>query len=299
MPNVRRSFLLLHLIVFIWGFTGILGKLISLGSYQLTWYRTILAASGILVWLLFKRKSLRITGNAFLKFAGVGAIIALHWITFYEAIKVSNVSVALACFSCGALFAAFIEPFFFRRRIRLYEIFFGAIVIVCLWMISNVEAKYTWGILLSIVAAFTSALFGVLNGLLVKKHDAGVISFYELLAGFGIMTIFLLVTGDLEAGKIAMSAADLGWLLTLSLVCTSFTFVTSVSIMKEISPYTLVLTVNLESVYSIILAYFIFGDEEKMSLTFYLCTVVIIATVLANGWFRQRMERIKNGPAAS
>lgn len=298
MTNIRRSFFLLHLIVFIWGFTGILGKLISIGSYQLTWYRTILAASGILAWLLYRRQLLRVSWRALAKFAGVGAVIAVHWITFYEAIKVSNVSVALACFSCGALFAAFIEPFFFRRRIRLYEIFFGAVVIFCLWMISNVEAKYSAGILLSIVAAFTSSLFGVLNALLVKKHEPGVISFYELLSGFVIMTVFLFFTGELSPEKIFLSPSDLGYLLILSLVCTSFTFVTSVSIMKEISPYTLILTVNLESVYSIILAYFIFGDDEKMSFTFYLCTVVIILTVVANGWFKQRLEKIRSGSAS-
>lgn len=287
MLQFTRNHLLLHFIVFIWGFTGILGKLISLGSFQLTWYRTILAAGGILVWLLFTKQSLRADKKALLRFAGVGAIIALHWITFYQAIKVSNVSVALACFSSGALFAAFIEPFFYKRRILLYEVLFGCIVIACLVVISNLEAKYTAGILLSIVAAFTSALFGVMNGVLGKKYEPGVISFYELLSAFLWMTIYNAAAGEFTGDKMTMHDYDWLWMLLLALVCTSLTMVISINIMKTISPYTLVLTVNLESVYSIILAFLIFGNDEKMSLAFYGCTLAIIMTVLANGWCKK------------
>lgn len=287
MLQFTRNHFLLHFIVFIWGFTGILGKLISLGSFQLTWYRTFLAAAGILAYLLFTKKSLRTDWKGLLRFAGVGAIIALHWITFYQAIKVSNVSVALACFSCGALFAAFIEPFFYKRRILLYEVLFGCVVIVCLILISNVEAKYTAGIILSIVAAFTSALFGVMNGKLGKMYEPGLISFYELISVFFWITIYNAVAGEFTADKMALHDYDLLWLLLLSFVCTSLTMVISINIMKTISPYTLVLTVNLESVYSIILAFVIFGNDEKMSLPFYLCTLGILATVLANAWCKK------------
>lgn len=287
MLQFTRNHYLLHFIVFIWGFTGILGKLISLGSFQLTWYRTFLAAAGILIYLLFTKKSLRTDWKGLLRFAGVGSIIALHWITFYQAIKVSNVSVALACFSCGALFAAFIEPFFYKRRILLYEVLFGCVVIVCLILISNVETKYTAGILLSIVAAFTSALFGVMNGKLGKTYEPGLISFYELLSAFLWMTIYNAAAGEFTADKMTLHDYDLLWLLLLSFVCTSLTMVISINIMKTISPYTLVLTVNLESVYSIVLAFVIFGNDEKMSLPFYLCTLGIFATVLANAWCKK------------
>lgn len=291
MQKFNRNYLLLHLLVFIWGFTGILGKLISLGSYQLVWYRLAVAPLVILGWLLYRKSPLRVEPKHLLKFSVVGLLIAAHWILFYESIKVSNVSVSLACFSSGALFSAFLEPFFYKRGIRFYEVFFGAVVIVCLWMISNFETKYTWGIILGIASAFMTSLFGVLNSLLTKKHDAGAISFYELGTGFIFTTIYMLFAGEFSVAKLTPQPLDILWLLLLTLVCTCFTFITSLHVMKEISAYTVSLTLNLESVYSIVLAYFIFGKDEQMSLKFYGCTLVILATVFTNAWFKGRMAR--------
>ena len=213
---------------------------------------------------------------------GISFLITLHWIFFYHAIKVSNVSVTLACFSSGALFTALIEPLFFKRRIIFYELLFGLIVIGALCLIFNVETKYTQGIILSIGAALTSSLFSVLNGTLVKKYDSTVMSFYEIMGGILFMTGYFLLSSELTPSLFFVSYSDLIYLLILGLVCTAFTFVIAIEIMKEISPYTITLSVTLESIYGIILAYFIFGKDEIMSTGFYIGTMVILATVVAN-----------------
>src|SRR5688572_14100829 len=238
LPEKNQNFLLLHLIVFIWGFTAILGKLISISATALVWWRIVIALLGILVYIKIRKTDLKTDGKTLLKFFGVGVIIALHWVLFYQAIKVSNVSVTLACFSSGALFASFLEPLFYKRKIVGYEIFSGVIVILALLLIFKIEQKYLWGILLSLGAAFTSALFAVINGKLVEKHNPIVITFYEMLGGLIVLSVFIAFFFRDEFAIISVHSSDFFYLLILGLVCTAFTFIVSVSIMRSISPYT-------------------------------------------------------------
>ena len=285
-----RNYLLLHLIVFIWGFTAILGKQISLAAIHLVWYRIIIANVGIFIYLKFRKTSLKISLTDFFKFSGVGILIAFHWICFYQAIKVSNISVTLACFSSGALFTAFIEPLFFRRKISRMEVFFGFIVLLVIGMIFKIEIKYKLGIILSLLSALGSALFSVLNGLLARGRDSKIISFYELLAGFLGITVYFLFDGQLTGSMLIISTSDFLLLSILGIICTAFPFIVALDIMKEISPYTVNLTVNLESVYGIILAFLIFGEDEKMTTGFYIGTAVIFITVFANAVLKRRKK---------
>ena len=178
-----KYYLHLHLIVFIWGFTAILGKLISIDAIPLVWFRMSLASSFIAFYFLYKKKSLKLDKKSLFKFFISGILIALHWITFFKAIKVSNVSVALVTMSTGAFFTSFIEPFFFKRRIKGVEIILGLMVIVGLYIIFSFESQYTLGIIYALISSFLSAIFSVLNGLFVKKHNASLISFYQLFFG--------------------------------------------------------------------------------------------------------------------
>lgn len=286
-----RSYIYLHIIVFIWGFTAILGYLISLEALPLVWYRIFIALITLLLFFVVRKKSLKVTRNKLLQFLAAGVVIALHWLTFFWAIKVSNISVTLACLSTGAFFASILEPIFYKRKIDSYEVFFGIIVICALAIIFSVEVNYFEGIILGLVAACLSALFSIINGKLVKHTEAAVITFYEMLGGLLILTVFLLFTGGFTKDFFTLDLSDLFWLIILGVFCTAFAFIGSVYILRELSPYTVMLTINLEPVYGILLALILFKDSEKMNAQFYLGALLILSTVVLNGIVKNRKRR--------
>lgn len=293
MPKTElKNYLHLHFLVFIWGFTAILGALISIDAIPLVWYRMLFAVILVFIYFIIKKKSLSIGPKALLKFFIGGVIIAVHWIFFFSAIKVANVSVALIALSTGALFASFIEPLFFRRRINFLELLFGLIVIAGLYIILNFEGGYTLGIIYALIASFLSVLFSVLNGLFVRKYEAEVISFYQLLFGVGFITIYVLFTTGFTFEQYALKSSDFLYLFILSSICTAYAFIVSVKIMKHLTPYTVILTLNLEPVYGIILAVLIFGEKEKMSTQFYVGATVILLIVVVNGILKNKKKTI-------
>lgn len=293
MPKTElKNYLHLHFLVFIWGFTAILGALISIDAIPLVWYRMLFAVIIVFIYFIIKKKSLKIGPKALLKFLISGIIIAVHWIFFFSAIKVANVSVALIALSTGALFASFIEPLFFRRRINFLELLFGLIVIAGLYLILNFEGGYTLGIIYALIASFLSVLFSVLNGLFVRKYTAEVISFYQLLFGVGFITLYILVTTGFTMDQFALKSSDFIYLFILSSICTAYAFIVSVKIMKHLTPYTVILTLNLEPVYGIILAVIIFGEKEKMSTQFYVGGAVILFIVIINGILKNKKKTI-------
>ena len=278
-----KSYLHLHVIVFIWGFTAILGKLISLEALDLVWYRMLFASVIMTFVVLFSKGKVKVPFNVLVGFIVSGIIIAAHWLTFYQAIKVSNVSITLACLSTGAFFASILEPIFYKRKVIWYELLFGIIVVVGLGIIFNVETKYTTGIYLAVTSAFLSALFSVINGKYAKEYDPNIISLYELLSGVFFISIYLFFAGSFTPAFFSLSINDLIWLFLLSSICTAYAFSASVKVMKFLSPFTVMLTINLEPIYGIILALLIFKDGEEMTPLFYVGALVILATVIANG----------------
>jgi len=283
-----NNYLHLHFLVFIWGFTAILGALISIEAIPLVWYRMFFAVIFLLIYFLIKKKSIKTSPRGLLNFLFTGVIIALHWIAFFSAIKVSNVSIALIAMSTGALFTSLIEPLFFKRRLILLEFIFGLIVIAGLYLIYNVESEYTLGIIYALIASFLSALFTVLNGLYIKKHNAETISFYQLFFGVVFISVYVLVSTEFSFQDFILKNSDIVYLLILSSICTAYAFVVAVKVMKFLTPYTVMLTVNLEPVYGILLAVLIFGENEKMSPQFYLGASVIIITVIVNGILKNK-----------
>ena len=278
-----KSYLLLHFIVFIWGFTAILGALISLDALPLVWWRMSLAVVFILIYIKIKKINLKIPKKTFLAFLFAGLIIALHWLTFFKAIKVSNVSVTLACLSTGAFFTSILEPLLFGKKVVWYEVLFGLVVIAGLYIIFNVEVDYVFGIVLALTSAFLSALFTVINAKYTKIYMPSVISFYELSGGVAFLSIYLLFTDGFTIDFFSLSIEDLGWLILLASVCTAYAFIASVKVMKYLSPYTVMLTINLEPIYGIILALLIFKDSEHMNPMFYVGAGIILLTVILNG----------------
>ena len=293
MPNDNlKSYLHLHLIVFIWGFTAVLGALISLDALPLVWFRMLFAVGFIAVYIVLKKISLKISTKTAVQFLFAGLIIALHWFTFFKAIKISNISVTLACLSTGAFFTSLLEPILYGKKIVWYEVFFGLLVVFGLYIIFNVEGNYFYGMLIALSSAFLSALFAVINSKFVKQHHPIVISFYELSGGVVFFTFLLLVTNSFSPTFFLLSVKDLMYLMILSSVCTAYAFIASTSIMKVLSPYTVMLTINLEPIYGIILAVLIFKDKERMSFEFYIGAVIILLTVLLNAVIKSYKKRI-------
>ena len=280
----------LHFIVFIWGFTAVLGDLISISAFPLVWFRMLLGAVFILIYVILRRDKLKVSKSSLLKFATVGFLIAVHWLAFFSAIKASNVSITLAMMSTGAFFASLLEPIIFKRKIIQYEVVFGLVVIIGLYIIFKVESNYIIGILLALLASFLGALFSIFNGMLVKNHNASVITFYEMIFGVIWISIFMLFTGEFDSTFFTLSESDWIYLILLASVCTAYAFIASVHVMKWISPYTVMLTTNLEPVYGIILALLILGEKEYMSPTFYLGAVIILITIVINGILKTRRK---------
>lgn len=221
-----------------------------------------------------------------------GLIIALHWFTFFRAIKISNISITLSCLSTGALFASLLEPILYGKKIVWYEVFFGCLVVVGLYIIFNVEGNYFLGIVTALTSAFLSALFAVINSKFVKTHNPTVISFYELSGGVLFFTIFLFFTNSFSSNFFVLSAKDLLYLMILSSFCTAYAFIASTSVMKFLSPYTVMLTINLEPIYGIILAVIVFEEKEKMSVQFYIGALIILLTVLLNALIKSRKRQL-------
>lgn len=285
MQNAKlKNYLHLHFLVFIAGFTAILGELITIGSIPLVWYRMLMAGLLMFVYIRFTKLKIKVDKRTMLKFFAAGIIIALHWITFFEAIKQSNISITLAMFSTGAFFASFIEPLFYRRRIIWYEIFFGVIVIIGVFLITHGELKYINGIILGIVSALLSSLFAVINGTFIQKHSATVISFYEFVSGVVFLTLFILFfKGGFDVKFFTLSATDWIFLFVLASICTAYAFIGSVKVMKFISPYTVVLSYNLEPVYGITMALILFPETETMGPQFYYGALLVLLSVLIDG----------------
>lgn len=284
MPSDKvKSYLNLHLIVFIWGFTAVLGALITVREASLVWYRMLFAGIFLLLYLLLTKKTFRLPLKSVINLVLVGFLIAIHWIFFFKAINISNVSVTLAMFSVGAFFASVLEPLFYKRKMLWYEVFFGLVIILGLFMVMRVEVKYLEGILCALFSIFVGVLFTLLNGKLIHKHDSAVIALYEFFSGFFLVSLYLLYDGKFTPQFFDISGKDWMLILILSSVCTAYAFTASVGVMRRLSPYTVMLTTNLEPVYGIILAYFIIGEDEKMSPSFYIGSAIILLTVILNG----------------
>jgi len=294
MPSDKlKSYFHLHFIVFIWGFTAVLGKLISLQALPLVWYRMLIAVTIIYAYVKISKIPLVLSKRLLFGFLFSGLVIAMHWLTFFQAIKVSNISVTLACLSTGALFASILEPIFYGKKIVLYEVLFGLLVVFGLGIIFKVEGNYVEGILLALTSAFLSASFSVINGKFAKYNDAAVITFYELLGGLGFLSVYLLFSGGFNQEFFQISMKDLLWLFVLGSICTAYAFLASVKVMKYLTPYTVMLTINLEPIYGIILGIIVFSESEKMSPEFYFGASIILVTVILNGIIKN-YKKVKN-----
>lgn len=297
LKGINKHYLLLHLVVFIWGFSPILGRYITADAWQLVWFRILITLVVMYGYLKVTGQGLKIERKLFWQLSGVGIIIMAHWLAFYGAIKVSNISVTMVAFSTGTLFSSVIEPIVYKRKIRSYEVVIGLVIIAAIGMIFSIETEYWKGIVLGIVAAFLSSLFGVFNGILSSKEKAGVISFYEIAAALGGLSIYLALNGSFTPTFFTLDTPSVIGVLLLSLVCTVFPFIQTVDLAKHISPYTIVLTVNLETVYGIIWAIIFFNENKEVKPSFYIGVLIILVAIFLNSYlkrFSQKWQDRKN-----
>jgi drug/metabolite transporter (DMT)-like permease len=256
-----------------------------------------IAFLALLIYLLLAKKTFEKSLKKIGIFILVGILVGAHWATFFQALKVSNVSVILTTLASTSFFVSFLEPLFFKRKIIWYEVFFGLLVVFGLYLIFSFESQYKLGIILALFSALTAAIFSVINGRLVIKSTASQITMYEMLGGVLGVSIYTYFFENVAVGAFSPSALDVFYLLILGIICTAVAFVVSVSVMKVLSPYTVSISINMEPIYAIILALFFFGESEKMTLGFYFGAALILSTVIGNGvlksYFKKQKRTIK------
>ena len=289
--NKLKSLIHFHFIVFIFGFTAILGSLISIESLGLVWYRMLIAFIFLILIAVIFKINIKVSNKLLIKLLFCGVLISLHWITFFKAIKVSNVSITLSVLSLGAFLTSFLEPLFYKRKIIPYEVFLGVFVVFGTSLIFKSQYYYIEGIFYALISVFLSVIFGLINGKLIKQASPLVISIYELLGGVVLITLILIFIGDFNFDFFNLSKVDWFWLLLLGSVCTAYAFVISVKVLKHLTPYSLMISINMEPVYGIILAIIILNENSELSTEFYIGFILIFISVILNGIIKLRKNK--------
>lgn len=287
--TINRNSLILHFTVLIWGFTGVLGELITVSALHLVWYRVLIAAVSLVLYYIFTKRTLLVPKDQLLQYLGVGMIVGLHWVLFFHAIKVSTVSVTLVTLSSVTLFTAILEPIINRKRISIADVIVGLVIIFGIYLIFKFEFKYFWGIVYGLSCAFCASIFSILNARMVKKGSPTTITLYEMVGAWIGVSFVMFFTGDFDEQMI-LSQSDLLYLLLLGVVCTAIAYVLGVAVMRELSAFTVALTTNMEPVYGIILALLIFGQKEAMSTGFYFGAVIVLAAVFVYPYLKTKIK---------
>jgi drug/metabolite transporter (DMT)-like permease len=276
--SLNKNLIILHFTVFIWGFTGILGNLITISAVQLVWYRVFIAVISLFLYFNFNKTAIRVDKKTFLKMTFTGALVGGHWVLFFASIKLSTVPVTLVCLSSITLFTAIFEPLINKTKISKLEIMAGLLIITGIVLIFKFESHYTKGIITGLVSAVCASLFSIINSKFVKKHEAPIIAFYELTGAFFWISVYLLFTGGFNRALI-LKPSDIGYLVLLGTICTSLAYVAGVSVMRELSAFKVALITNLEPVYGILMSFIFFGDMNKMTLGFWAGAIIILSTI--------------------
>jgi drug/metabolite transporter (DMT)-like permease len=276
--------ILLHFIILLYGFTGILGKLIHQDFITIVWYRLLFALIGLGMVLLYLKKSIKVSSTKQLfSLFGIGIIVALHWITFYKSIQLSTASLGILCLSTTTLHVSWLEPLIMKRKFSWIEFSLGLFVIAGIYFVSSdFKATDYEAVAYGLVSAFLAALFSSLNGLVVQKVPSTTMTFYEILMSLVFVTFILIVQGDFNASLFNLSTSDFLWLLFLGVGCTSFAFLVTIDLIKRLGNFTVSLSINMEPVYTILLAIFILHENKLLGSQFYIGSIMIVLVVIAN-----------------
>lgn len=291
MNKERKAYLELHLAVLLFGFTAILGDLISLSATVLVWWRVLLTSLSFFFLIpVFKRIPL-IPRHLLWRFLGIGILVALHWMTFFGAIKFANPSVCLVCMATTSFFTAVLEPLLLKQKFKWYELLLGILIIPgMVLVVSSLEFEMWIGVVLGLISAFLASLFSILNKKYIDMADAKEITFIELSSAWLFISVLLPFILD-ETTLFWPQGLDWIYLLVLALLCTTLAYVLSLRALKYLSAFAATLTVNLEPVYGILLAFFILNDSAELDRNFYLGCGIILAAVFAYPWLKATMTK--------
>jgi drug/metabolite transporter (DMT)-like permease len=282
---MKKAFLQMHTAVFLWGFTGVLGRAISLDSIWLVWYRLLITVISLWVLYFFLKKIRKISLPSALTIGGIGFILVLHWICFYASIKYANVTIALTCLSTTALLSSLLEPLVLRKRFDAFEIILGLFAIAGIVIIYNTHVQFSVGIVIGLLSAVLTVLASVLNKKIVDRYQPEQITLYQLTGGFLGLTVLLpFVYFFFPSNQLFPTDMDWLWLFILSWVCTIFTFFLYIRCLKKLSAFTLNLTLTLEPVYGIFLAFLIYKENKLLSNWFYIGFALIAIAVVFHMW---------------
>jgi drug/metabolite transporter (DMT)-like permease len=295
---MKKAFLQLHFAVFLAGFTGVLGRLITLNEGWLVWYRLLI--SSVTMWIIFSlaRKLQRVSIKDILKLSGIGFLSALHWVSFYGSIKYANVSVALVCFSATGFFTALFEPFFSRKKINGIEVLLGLMVIAGIYVIFHFDPKYKTGIILGVICAVLLAFVMILIRQFVHKINSQTILTYQLSGGFITLSLFMpFYLKAFPTSYIIPNFSDWMWLLVLAWFCSVLAFQFSVNSLQTLSAFTVNLSFNLEPVYGILLAFLVKHENQELNWSFFWGLALIVLALFLQMWRIWRQSRFAVGKA--
>ncbi len=288
---MRKAYLQMHISILLWGFTGIFGKAIEMNAVMIVWYRMIISAVALIPFMVKHKQFILPDKKRFASIIITGFVVCLHWLTFYASIKASNVSIALSCFASVSLFSALLEPLFYRKKINKQNIILALFVLVGIYIIFAFQQLYAMGIVLALISALLGALFTILNKIFVSNDEPAPVTFIELLSGFVFLSILLpLILPAFNVSFQIPSTIDWVWLLLLSVVCTSVAFTLSLEALKKVSAFTMNLSVNLEPLYSIVLAIILFKEDELLNNGFYIGAVIVISSVFIHSLLQYRVR---------
>ena len=278
---MKKDYLLLHLSVFIAGFTGVLGRLISLDSAILVWHRMAWAAFIMVFFLLFTKQLKKYKFHDILQMGGVGLLLCLHWVFFYASIKASNVSIGVVCFSTTGFFTALFEPLINKHKFSAREFFLSLITIAGVYLIFQFDPRYRLGIVLGIICAALYALFSIANQRVGKHYEAKNMLFWEMVGGLvGLTCLIPLYNRFIPVGPLLPIGLDYAYLAFMVVICTVGMCLLQIIVLQRVPAFTYNLTLNLEPVYSIILSMVIFNEYKELNFSFCLGIALIIISVI-------------------
>jgi drug/metabolite transporter (DMT)-like permease len=286
---MKRAFLQLHIAVFLAGFTGVLGRLITLNEAVLVWYRMMIACFVLWISLFFQKRKPAASRKLFIQASTVGFLLAMHWVSFYAGIKNSNVSTALVCLSAMGFFTAILEPVMLRRPFDMIEVLLGLLAIAGISIVFHFDPHYKLGIIISLFSALLASIFPILNRQILQNMDAETATRYQLSGGFIFITLLMPVyLHYFPVDKLLPSVSDFGWLLVLGILCTVVAYDLFMKALQKISAFTVNLSYNLEPIYGIGMAFLIYREDKEVSPGFYYGFCLIVAAVILQTWRLKR-----------
>lgn len=289
-----KDYLKLHFIVFLWGFTAVLGKLVTLPSVEMVFYRTLLASLGMAALIIIARGTFKIETSDLIKLLATGFIVAIHWLTFFASGRVSNPSTSLVGFATCSFWAALIEPLAKGKKIHPLEVGLGLVVLLGLYIIFSFGFQYPMGLFLGIMSGLTAALFSVINSKMVSRVTAHTITFYEMVgATLGVLLFFPVYQQTWAVDStLQLTPAPMDWvyIAIMAWACSVYAYSAAINLMKKLSVFFIQLALNLEPLYGIVLALIVFGQQEVMGVNFYIGTLIILSAVASYPYLKKKFE---------